>query len=72
MKQQVTSSVTKTERFGFIRDTIAELKKVTWLRPREWVYLSLLIIIVSISVGIILGLLDYGFTFLVNKVFLGG
>lgn len=59
-------------RFRFIRETIAELKKVTWLTRREIVYLTTLVLIISIAVGIILGIIDYGFTRLVNGLFLGG
>ena len=58
-------------RFGFIGETIAELKKVVWLSRREIIYLTTLVLIVSIAVGIILGIIDYGFTRLVNDVFLG-
>jgi preprotein translocase subunit SecE len=59
-------------RFKFINETIAELKKVVWLTRREVVYLTFLVIVVSITMGIILGSIDYGFTRLVNDVFLGG
>ncbi len=72
MKQQVASQAAKTNRFGFLRDTFAELKKVVWLSRREAAYLTILVIIVSIAVGIILGVLDYGFTFLMNRIFIGG
>ncbi len=58
-------------RFRFIGDTIAELKKVTWLSRREVTYLTVLVLIVAITVGIILGIIDYGFTRLVNDLFLG-
>jgi preprotein translocase SecE subunit len=43
----------KPSRFGFISDTIAEMKKVTWLTRREAVYLSGLVLIVAVSVGIL-------------------
>jgi len=59
-------------RFRFIRDIIAELKKVTWLTRREAVYLTGLVLLVTVSVGIILGLLDLGLTGIVNKFLLGG
>ena len=57
-------------RFKFIGETIAELKKVVWLTRREVVYLTVLVLIVAIIAGIILGVLDFGFTKLVNNVFL--
>ncbi|MFC2034471.1 preprotein translocase subunit SecE [Chloroflexota bacterium] len=60
-----------SSRFKFIGETIAELKKVVWLTRREIIYLTTLVLIVSIAVGIFLGVLDYGFTKLVNDIFLG-
>jgi len=59
-------------RFRFIGETIAELKKVVWLTRREAAYLTVLVLIVSIAVGLVLGAIDYGFTGLINKLFLGG
>ncbi len=60
-------------RFRFISETIAELKKVTWPKwPNEVLYLTALVLIVAITVGLVLGIIDYGFTKLVNSVFLGG
>ena len=64
-------ATTKRSRFRFIGETIAELRKVVWLSRREVVYLSGLVLIVSIAAGLILGAIDYGFTGLVEKVFLG-
>lgn len=55
----------------FFSDTIAELKKVTWLTRREITYLTGLVLVVAISAGIVLGLIDYGFTKLIEKVLLG-
>jgi len=62
----------KSSRFRFISETIGELKKVTWLTKREIVYLTFLVLIVALVTGLILGVVDYGFTRLVNEVFLGG
>ena len=58
-------------RFRFISETIAELKKVVWLTKREAAYLTALVLIVTIAVGLILGAIDYGFTNLVDKLFMG-
>ncbi len=58
-------------RFGFIGDTVAELKKVVWLKPREWAYLTALVLIIAVTVGAILGAIDYGFSQLLNKIFVG-
>ena len=69
----MTHSTTKQSgsRFRFISEIIAELKKVVWLTRREAAYLTVLVLIVAITVGIVLGAIDYGFTNLVDKLFLG-
>ncbi len=54
----------------FISDTIAEMKKVTWLTRQEIVYLTGLVLIISITVGIILGGIDFGFTKFIEKFLL--
>ncbi len=59
-------------RFRFISETIAELKKVVWLTRREVAYLTALVLVGSITVGLILGIIDYAFTKIVNGFFLGG
>ena len=58
--------------FRYIGEIINELKKVVWLTRREVVYLTGMVLVVAIIAGIVLGALDYGFTGLVDKVFLGG
>ena len=58
-------------RFRFISEIIAELKKVVWLTRREAIYLTALVLIVAVSMGILLGAIDYGFTEFVDKLFLG-
>ena len=69
MTQHIATA--KRSRFRFIGETIAELRKVVWLSRREVVYLSTLVLIVSIAAGLILGAVDYGFTGLVEQIFLG-
>ena len=61
-----------SSRFRFIGETIAELKKVVWLTRREAAYLTFMVLIVAVIVGILLGAFDFGFTNLVDKFFLGG
>ncbi len=60
----------RAPRFSFIRDTVAELKKVTWLTRREALYLSGLVLLVAVSVGIVLGLLDLGLSEIVEEFLL--
>lgn len=58
-------------RFSFIGDTIAELKKVSWLSRHEALHLTALVLLVAVTVGAILGAIDYGFSFIVDKLFIG-
>ncbi len=69
----MTHSIVKRSslRFRFISETIAELKKVVWLTRREAAYLTTLVLVVAIAVGLVLGAIDYGFTNLVDKLFIG-
>ena len=60
------------QRFRLIREATSELKKVVWLSRREVVYLTSLVLIVAIIIGLILGLIDYGFTRLISDFLLGG
>jgi preprotein translocase subunit SecE len=62
---------TPKRRLRFIGDIIAELRKVVWLTRREAIYLTALVLIVAACAGVILGLLDFGFAELINRVFLG-
>ncbi len=55
---------------AFFSDTVAELKKVTWLSRREIIYLTGLVLAISIGAGIILGLVDLGFTKLIEALFI--
>ena len=76
VKKQAGAQATKGKR-GFwltryFSEIINELKKVVWLTRRETAYLTMLVLIVTIIAGIVLGALDFGFTQLVNKVFVGG
>jgi len=59
----------KRSRFKFVGEILAELKKVTWLTRREAAYLTFLVLVVTIIVGIILGATDLGFSGLVQKFF---
>jgi len=60
-----------SSRLKFIGETISELKKVVWLTRREATYLTFLVLLVAAAAGILLGALDYGFTSLVDRLFIG-
>ena len=57
---------------GFFGGIIAELRKVVWLSRREVAYLTGIVLIVAAIAGVALGVLDLGFTKVVNNFFLGG
>jgi preprotein translocase subunit SecE len=65
------SGSVKRSRFGFFADTIAELKKVVWLTRREVIYLTFLVLAITVAVALILGATDLGFTRLVSDFFMG-
>lgn len=47
------------------------MKKVVWLSRREVLYLSTLVLVISLTAGLILGAIDYGFSALVENVLVG-
>jgi len=50
-------TATKRSRFRFIGEIIAELRKVVWLSRREAAYLTFLVLVVTVAVGIVLGVI---------------
>jgi preprotein translocase subunit SecE len=69
MIQNAASTTTGKRRFKLFSEIISELKKVVWLTRRESVYLSLLVILLAVVIGLILGAFDYGFARLAEVVF---
>ena len=65
-------STTPKARTNIFSDIIAEMKKVTWLSRRELIYLTGLVLLVTVVMALLLGVIDFGFTKLVNEVFIGG
>lgn len=72
MTQQAATRKKGFRLFNYIGEIINELKKVVWLTRREIAYLTGLVLVVVIITGIVLGVLDYGFSQLVNRLFVGG
>jgi len=58
-------------RFRLFGEIINELRKVVWLTRREAIYLTILVLIIAITVGLFLGAFDYGFSRLIDVFFLG-
>ena len=68
----MTEAALKKPRLKFFSETIDELRKVTWLKwPNEILYLSFLVMVVAVAVGLLMGGIDYVFNFLITK-FAGG
>jgi preprotein translocase SecE subunit len=72
MTNQAATRRRRFRLFNYVSEIISELKKVVWLTRRETAYLTMLVLIVTIIAGIVLGALDYGFSQLVDKIFVGG
>jgi preprotein translocase subunit SecE len=68
VKTQATVKKPSKERFKFISDIIAELRKVTWPTRAEALRLTGLVIAFTVAVAIILGVIDYGFSELMNVI----
>ena len=71
MKQQTAIAKKGGRRFKLVTETVSELRKVVWLTRRETIYLTTLVLVVAVSAGIALGLIDFGFSHLVHDIFLG-
>lgn len=53
----------------FVREVIAELKKVTWPTRQETIKLTVVVIAISIAVGLYIGALDALFLRLTALIF---
>ena len=54
--------------FSFFGEVVAELKKVTWPTREEAIRLTVLVLSVSITIGVILGLIDFSFSRLFEQI----
>ena len=68
MASNVADAKQARNRFKLFYEIISELKKVVWLSRREALYLSLLVILLAVVIGIILGAFDYGFSRLAQLI----
>ena len=55
-------------RAGFLEDIWSELKKVTWPNREVTWRLTTMVVAISVAIGLILGLVDLGFTEIVDRV----
>jgi preprotein translocase subunit SecE len=70
MRRYTSGATQSGRRFRFVSEIISELRKVVWLTRREVIYLTSLVLTVVFAAGLVLGVTDYGFTLLVNRLFL--
>lgn len=75
-KRPVRPPQAVTKRAGspvqFFRETVSELKKVAWPTREQTTNLTTIVVIVSLAVGVFLGMMDWVFTQVVRKLLLGG
>ena len=71
MTQQAAAKKKGFRLFNYVGEIVNELKKVVWLTRREIAYLTGLVLLVTVIAGIVLGALDFGFSALVDKLFIG-
>jgi len=63
-KKKKLNIIQKIQRFW--RETVGELRKVTWPTPTEAWKMTRLVLLVMVVMSLILGLLDLGFSKLIN------
>ena len=54
----------------WLEDVSSELKKVTWPSRDETMYLTTVVIIVALAVGVLLGGVDIFFNWLIDRILL--
>jgi len=64
------SAKAKRSRFKFVGEIVAELKKVVWPPRQQIIYLTIVVVLVTIALGAILGTIDWGFSHLIHDVIL--
>ncbi|MFQ5933873.1 MAG: preprotein translocase subunit SecE [Dehalococcoidia bacterium] len=57
------------ERFRFVGEVIGELRKVNWPSREETKRLTTMVVIVSVAMGILLGVVDEAFSFVADALF---
>jgi len=70
LRRQVSTKGQGKQRFKFIGETVAELKKVVWPTRQEATYLTTIVIVVTVVVAITLWVVDLGFSELMNVILL--
>ncbi len=71
---QPAAAAPKKKGFFLIRyfsEILNELKKVVWLTRREVAYLTGMVLLITVIASAVLGTLDYAFSQLVGRLFVG-
>ena len=55
---------------NWLEEIISELKKVTWPTREETAYLTMVVIIVAVAAGVVLGVVDIFFNWLIDNLLL--
>ncbi|HEY8490543.1 MAG TPA: preprotein translocase subunit SecE [Dehalococcoidia bacterium] len=54
----------------WVDDVVSELRKVTWPTREEATNLTIVVVVVSIAVGLVLGGIDLGFSWIIEQTIL--
>lgn len=52
----------------YLKETRAEMNHVTWPTRSQAIYYTVVVVLISVAVAAYLGLLDYAFSLLVQKI----
>jgi preprotein translocase subunit SecE len=52
---------------GFLRESIAELKKVTWPTKKQVWYSTLLVVLLTVVISVYLGIVDFALTAVLTR-----
>lgn len=67
-RRATAESIGRGLNVGFVKEVVAELRRVTWPSRDETIRLTLMVIAVSVAVGILLGGIDLGFARLFKAI----
>ena len=70
-KESKAGAPKKPSRFQVVPEIIAELRKAVWPTPREAARLTFMVLAVSASVGLALGVIDFAFSSAARLLFPG-
>ncbi len=66
VKREAAAERPRALRLRFFGDVIGELRKVTWPGIPETRYLTVIVIVVSVAVGVLLGVIDKLFDLMIR------